>query len=42
MIVIGKKEQEAGTVTLRHVDGKQEFGLKLEDLLKKATEFNWI
>lgn len=36
MIVIGKKEEEKQTVTLRHTDGKQEFGLTIEDLLKKA------
>ncbi len=36
MLVIGKKEQEQGTITLRHTDGKQEFGLNLEDLLEKA------
>ncbi|MBD3273462.1 threonine--tRNA ligase [Candidatus Dependentiae bacterium] len=40
MIVIGKKEQENGTITLRHLDGKQEFGLKIEDLLKRAKELN--
>jgi threonyl-tRNA synthetase len=38
MIVIGKKEEEKGTVTLRHTDGKQEFGLKIEVLLDKAKE----
>jgi threonyl-tRNA synthetase len=42
MIVLGKKEQENGTVTLRNVDGKQEFGLKIEDLLKKASELSWV
>ena len=36
--VIGKKEEEQGTVTLRHVDGKQEFGLTIEQLLAKADE----
>jgi len=41
MIVIGKKEQENGSVTLRHVDGKQEFGLKIEDLLKKSKDLSW-
>lgn len=38
MLVIGKKEEEKGTITLRHVDGKQEFGLTLEDLLAKAAD----
>lgn len=36
MVVVGKKEQEQGTVTLRHVDGKQEFGLTVEALCGKA------
>lgn len=40
MLVIGKKEQENGTITLRHLDGKQEFGLTVEDLIKMATELN--
>ena len=40
MVVIGKKEEEQGTVTLRYVDGKQEFGLKIEDLFKKADDLN--
>jgi len=24
------------------IDGKQEFGLKIEDLLKKAKELSWV
>jgi len=40
MLVIGKKEQEAGTVTLRHLDGKQEFGIKVDALLERAKELN--
>ncbi|MFH1461987.1 MAG: threonine--tRNA ligase [bacterium] len=40
MVVIGKKEQENGTVTLRHLDGKQEFGLTVEELIKRAEELN--
>lgn len=36
MLVIGKKEVDANTVTLRHHDGKQEFGLSWEQLLEKA------
>ncbi|MBU1008343.1 threonine--tRNA ligase [Candidatus Dependentiae bacterium] len=40
MVVIGKKEEAQGTVTLRHVDGKQEFGLTVEDLLARAKELN--
>ncbi len=37
MIVIGKKEVENNTVTLRYLDGKQEFGLTVEALLAKAA-----
>ncbi|MCK4265586.1 threonine--tRNA ligase [Candidatus Babeliales bacterium] len=40
MLVIGKKEVENNTVTLRHSDGKQEFGLKLEDIISKACELS--
>lgn len=36
MLVIGKKEVENKTITLRDLDGKQEFGLTLEDVIKKA------
>ncbi len=36
MVVVGKKEAEAGTVTLRHPDGKQEFGLTVEQLVERA------
>ena len=36
MVVIGKKEVENKTITLRDLDGKQEFGLTLEDVLKKT------
>ena len=38
MLVIGQKEQDQGTVTLRHVTGKQEFGLTVDDLLVKARD----
>jgi len=40
MLVIGKKEVENNTVTLRHLDGKQEFGLSLDDVVQRATELN--
>ena len=40
MIVIGKKEQDQGTVTLRNLDGKQQFGVKIEQLLVMADELN--
>lgn len=38
MIVIGKKEVEQNTLTLRHLDGKQEFGLTIDAVLAKARE----
>lgn len=38
MLVLGKKEVENNTITLRHNDGKQEFGLTLEQILQKAQE----
>lgn len=40
MLVIGKKEVEQNTITLRHNDGKQEFGLTLEAVLAKAAQEN--
>jgi len=36
MLVLGAKELENKTITLRHRSGKQEFGLTLDELLKKA------
>ena len=38
MIVIGKKEEENNTITLRYNDGKQEPGITFETLLKKADD----
>ncbi len=38
MLIIGKKEQANGTVTLRHNNGKQEFGLSVAALLEKAKD----
>lgn len=38
MLVIGAKEQENGTITLRTREGKQEFGLTLETVLEKAQD----
>lgn len=38
MLVIGQKEVENNTITLRHRDGKQEFGLSLDQLLEKAAQ----
>ena len=40
MLVLGKKEVENNSITLRHNDGKQEFGLTFEQLLQKANELN--
>lgn len=40
MIVLGKKEQEAQTVTLRHADGTQKFGLNLQNVIELAKEKN--
>jgi threonyl-tRNA synthetase len=36
MLVLGKKEEEQNTITLRTLDGKQEFGLTLEQILQRA------
>lgn len=40
MIVLGDKEQEKGVVTLRNLDGKQEFDLSVDALLQKADELS--
>ena len=40
MIVLGKKEQEQNTVTLRLADGTQEFGLTVEEVCARAKELN--
>ncbi len=40
MLVIGKKEVEKDAVALRTLDGKQEFGVKVEDLITRAEELN--
>ena len=40
MIVLCKKEVENNTLTLRYLDGKQEFGLTMEQVLEKAREQN--
>lgn len=39
MLVIGKKEVANNTITLRTSNGKQEFGLSLEDLLAKTVNY---
>ncbi len=38
MLILGKKEVENSTITLRHRSGKQEFGLTLEQLQEKIKE----
>lgn len=40
MLVIGAKEMEQGTVTLRHNDGKQEFGVPYNDIITRAVQEN--
>lgn len=40
MLVIGDKEVDQNTVTLRHVTGKQEFGIAVDDILKRAQELD--
>jgi threonyl-tRNA synthetase len=40
MLVVGQKEMDQKTITLRHPDGKQEFGLSLETLLERAKALN--
>lgn len=36
MLVVGKKEVEQNTITLRHLDGKQEFGLTTAQLIERG------
>ncbi len=40
MIVLGNKEVEAGTISIRYADGKQELGMSLEEMMKKVKELN--
>jgi len=40
MIIIGKKEVENNTITLRHIDGKQEFNITLENLIDRIQQLN--
>ena len=40
MLVIGQKEVDNNTITLRYIDGKQEFGLSLEQVITKAQALN--
>jgi threonyl-tRNA synthetase len=38
MLVVGKKEQDSRTVTIRDRAGKQEHGVKIEDFVKRIKE----
>ena len=38
MLVIGKKEEDAGTVAVRTRDGKVKYGVKTEDFVKQISE----
>jgi len=40
MIIVGKKEIESNTVTLRYLDGKQEFGISHTELLSRIKVLN--
>ena len=42
MLVAGQKEVDNNTITLRHVTGKQEFGLTLESIIQRAEQENHI
>ncbi len=38
MIIIGKKEQENNTASIRYLDGKQEFNISTENLIEKIKK----
>jgi threonyl-tRNA synthetase len=38
MLVVGDKEIEQQTVTLRTLNGKQEFGLTVKELIQRAQK----
>lgn len=40
MVVIGPKEMDNNTITLRYANGKQEFGLSFEQFIAKTDEAN--
>ncbi len=42
MLVLGNKEVDAGTVSLRLSSGKQEFGISVDELVKRAQELNQL
>lgn len=42
MLVVGQKEMDNNTITLRYVTGKQEFGFTLDDIKQKAAEANIV
>ena len=35
MIIVGEKELESQTISVRYRDGRQEFNVKLEDFIQK-------
>jgi len=37
---MGKKEEENKSVTLRYNDGKQEFGIPLQDIIARAISLS--
>ena len=40
MLIIGKKEVANNTITIRHLNGEQKFGMTLEQLLEEAKQEN--
>ncbi|MBI2353055.1 threonine--tRNA ligase [Candidatus Dependentiae bacterium] len=42
MCIIGQKEVDSNTITLRLASGKQEFGLTIETLLHRAEQENFV
>ncbi|UNE35616.1 threonine--tRNA ligase [Vermiphilus pyriformis] len=38
MLVLGKKEESEKTATIRYLDGKQEFGINIDDLVGRAVK----
>jgi len=40
MLVLGQKEVDARTVTLRTADGKQQFGISIEDIVQRAEKLD--
>lgn len=42
MLVVGAKEVDKNTITLRHVSGKQEFDLTLDEIIQRAEALNSV